>query len=631
MNIVAVVPLVSVSVAIYVAALSRRFSLAPGWRDQRSFAWVALTVAGYSALNLPTSLALSEATVVVTSRLQVLLAALHVIAWLHYSRTHLGLPARRGETILAAALGVAGLIGCATPLAYPGGSSLLHVPLFGLAYRNPVTSRFGEAVLALIIGALAIPTVRFFAAWRRAVPYAGVHLAALLFLFAMAVNDALVVAGAYRMAYLVDLGFLAPVAAVAYALTARFVADASDLHALRNDLEREVADRTGELVRTQAALHRAEKLAALGQFAAGVAHEVNNPAAVVSANLQYLSENEGLDLSDSGREALRDSLGAMQRIAAIVRQLLDAGRLAASAERMESVALHAAVDAAVHIARRRFPHPCLMVNEVPEGLFALGQETLIVQVLVNLLVNASHAIPESREGVIKVSGERLDGRVRVTVEDNGAGMTPDVLMRVFEPFFTTKPFGSGTGLGLAVSRGLLAGIGGELQLESEYGKGTRALVQLAGAAAPLHPAVEPEMATVASAVRGRRRVLLVDDDRALLSSFSRALALRYEVVVADGAAAALARLGAETFDAILCDVMMPDGGGERVYRTLEASAPATARRLIFVTGGAVTEAARRFLDGQPQPVLLKPLELAALGMAVERVCGGPPPVLRAVR
>ncbi|HET9598653.1 MAG TPA: ATP-binding protein, partial [Anaeromyxobacteraceae bacterium] len=446
MNVVAVIPLLSVGVAVYVAALSRRFSLAPGWKDQRCFAWVALTVAGYSALNLPTTLALSERCVVATSRLQALLAAVHVFTWLRYSRVYLGLSRSRAEDALAAALGIVGLAACLTPVAYPGGSWLLPVPFTGLTYRNPVTSGAGSLILLFVVGSLAVPFARFLRAWRRGVPHAGVHVASLAFLFAMAVNDVLVLAGVYEMAYLVDLGFLAPIAAVAYALTSRFAADASDLHALRSDLEKQVAERTGDLVRTQAALHRAEKLAALGQFAAGVAHEVNNPSAVVSANLQYLAENEAADLSESGREAVRDSIASMQRIGAIVRQLLDAGRLAASAERTQSVNVRAAVEAALHIARPRFPRSCSASDEAPEGLWALGQETLLVQVLVNLLVNAAQAIPEGREGHVRVSAARAAGRVRITVEDDGAGIEPEVLRRVFEPFFTTKPFGTGTGL-----------------------------------------------------------------------------------------------------------------------------------------------------------------------------------------
>ena len=102
-----------------------------------------------------------------------------------------------------------------------------------------------------------------------------------------------------------------------------------------------------------------------------------------------------------------------------------------------------------------------------------------MQVLVNLILNGAQAIPEERrDGLVVVRGERSPGRVRLVVEDDGAGMAPEVLRRAFEPFFTTKPFGVGTGLGLAVSRGLLHGLGGDLRFEGAAGGGTRAVVDL---------------------------------------------------------------------------------------------------------------------------------------------------------
>src|SRR3990172_9273128 len=622
MNIAAAISLLSFAVALYVAALSRRFSLAPGWRDQRYFAFAAMMVAAYSARNIRTTQGFSDSVVVWSSRAQALFAAMHSIAWLRYSRVHLNLQPTRLEKVLTAALAAAGALACATPLSYPGAVFPVAIPLIGVTYRNPVITPFGDAVLALVLGSLLVPVARLFAAWRRGVSNAGLQCAALSFLLVMGFNDYFVLAGLYRLPYLVDLGFLVPIAAVAYALTSRFVADAEALHSLRQDLEREVADRTADLGKAQEALHRAEKLAALGQFAAGVAHEVNNPAAVVNANLHYLSEAEGEDLTDNGRAALRDSIQSMQRINSIVRQLLDAGRLAAHAEKAASVALRPIVDEAARIARTRFGARALFTNEVPDGLHARGQETLILQVLVNLMVNAAQAIPEGRRGLVAVRGEQVGDHVRITVKDDGAGMEPDVLRRVFEPFFTTKPFGSGTGLGLAVSRGLLAGVGGDLLLESEVGVGTRAIVELAAACAPqegVAPPSPPETKLELVKAAPRRRVLLVDDEPAVLTSHRRLLEPRYEVELAEDVERGLARLQAERFDIVLCDLMMPGGGGERLYRTLEERAPAVARRIVFLTGGAPNEGARRFLESQPQPVLYKPIGLELLARVAEKL------------
>src|SRR6266542_535837 len=296
------------------------------------------------------------------------------------------------------------------------------------------------------------------------VPQAALHFFALAFLLAMATNDALAAWGVLNSPYLVDLGFIVPIGAVGYSLTARFAADARALAELRLRLESLVDDRTRDLARAQEALHRAEKLAALGQFAAGVAHEVNNPAAVVVANLKYLAEcrtDDGAWPADTG-DCVSESLTAMDRIARIVRQLLDASRLAAAPVAVEAVSLARVAQESLRTARARCGQRVPLEANVPEDVLALGQESMLVQIAVNLVVNAVQAIPADRgDGHVRVSASRGGGRVRLAVEDNGSGMSEEVLRRVFEPFFSTKPFGGGTGLGLAVSRGLVQSLGGD--------------------------------------------------------------------------------------------------------------------------------------------------------------------------
>ena len=617
MTISAAASLMSVGLACYVAALSRRFSRAPGWHDQRYFSLASLAVAAYSALNIPTELGYSDRAVVWSSRAQLAFAAFHAIAWLRYSRKHLSLPQTPAERVLIALLAVAGSVGGLTSASYPGAVVTHRVESLALTYRDPVPTVFGDLAIALVIGALAVPAWRFFGGWRRGVAHAGVQCVALALLLLLGVNDGLVVTGVSPLPYLVNVGFLIPVAAVAYALTARFVEDARRHDELREHLEAEVQQRTAELTSAKDALHQAEKLAALGQFAAGVAHEVNNPAAVVNANLAYLSQNEAEDLSKDGRDALDDSIVAMRRIGAIVRQLLEAGRLAASTQKPHPVHLHAIAEEAVRTARVRLGGRVRVVNTVPIGAHALGDENVLLQVLGNLVVNAIQAIPEHRaNGHVILRSERHGARVRIVVEDNGPGMPTEVLRRVFDPFFTTKPFGVGTGLGLAVSRGLVTGLGGEIRLESEPEKGTRATVELGVAAQPvLQTANEPQRATGAPL-----RLLLIDDEPAVRTSVGRMLEPGYRVVLASGVAEALALLASgERFDLVLCDVMMAGGGGEQLYRELASRSASLARRLVFFTGGATTAEAQRFLREQNQPVLYKPLDPEQLSQIAERI------------
>jgi signal transduction histidine kinase/CheY-like chemotaxis protein len=486
----------------------------------------------------------------------------------------------------------------------------------GATYRSPVTTLAGDLAYGLILGVLVIPAVRFGAAWRRGIPNAGVQCLALVCMLLMAVNDLLVISRVYPAPYLVDLAFLLPIATVGYVLTRRFVEDARAHRALRMDLQQQVTERTAELGRAKDALHRAEKLAALGQFAAGVAHEVNNPAAVLTANLHYLADAEDHALSDEGRDAVRESLQSVQRIAAIVRQLLDAGRLAASQEKPVAVPVKRLGDDAMSVARVRCGRRVRLDNELPEDLHVSGHEGVVAQVLVNLVVNAAQAIPDHRsDGRVVIRAETAGERVRVVVDDNGSGMAPEVLNRAFEPFFTTKPFGSGTGLGLAVSRGLIMSLGGDLRLESEKGKGTRATIELT----PAVPARNASRAAEERSQHPRLRMLIVDDEPAVLSSLRRLLEPRFGVEIASGVDEGLELLHAQRFDLVLCDVMMPAGGGERFYKTLAGWAPALARRVVFFTGGAVTDAARQFLHSQPQPVLYKPLDVDQLARVAEHL------------
>jgi signal transduction histidine kinase/ActR/RegA family two-component response regulator len=618
MTLPAGITLLSTGIALFFAVLSWMFSRAPGWQDQRSFSLVALGVSLYAALNIPTTApVLGDGAVVVCSRLQIAAAALHAGAWLRYTSVILHNPRSSLDRILTGALGAIALVGILTPAMVPGGVRIDYAAIVNATYRTAEMTPAGDATWAALLGILLVPLARLRRAARQGVSNALLQMAALCFLLAMGINDALVASGVYPGPYLVDLAYLVPIAAVGYSSAARFVSDARALTTLRGQLEAEVAQRTAELGRAQEALHRAEKLAAIGQVAAGVAHEVNNPSAVVSANLQFLSEAEADSLSVAGRDAIQESIRSVQRITTIVRQLLDAGRLAASPEPNTGVPVRPLGENALKVARTRMGTRVALVNALPADLHVSGQESVLVQVMVNLVVNAMQAIPDHRpEGRVTLRAEEDRDRVRLVIEDNGSGMEPEVLRRVFEPFFTTKPFGSGTGLGLAVSRGLVLSLGGDLRLTSQPGVGTQAIIELARGVAPEAADCETTRLRTLPVLH----LLIVDDEPAMLSAARRLLEARYRVEIASGVDEGLARIEAsDRFDLVLCDVMMPAGGGERLYNTLLGRLPAMARRIVFLTGGAVTDGARRFLHSQPQPVLYKPLDLAALDRAADAV------------
>jgi signal transduction histidine kinase len=497
MTLSATLAVVAATLALCVAALCRWLAAAPGWRDLRLFSYVALTAALYSALNIPSNLGAGGPLVVICARLQLLVAAVHVVAWLRYASAHLDRPQAGWESWYERGL----LVACASAqwpgLAYGDGVNTRAFPPLAFVYSEAVPTAWGRVLFAALLALFLLLGWRYWQAWRRGEPDAAVHCAGLCAFLLMGLNDALAVCSVGALPHLLEVGFVVPVGAVAYSLAARFIADARDLARLRVELETAVEERTRELACTVDALHRAEKLAALGQFAAGVAHEVNNPTAVVTSNLQYLAQaiERGPPLPPDALACVSDSLLATSRVVSVVRQLLDAGRLAASAAPCKSVPVACVVEESVRVARARCGGHVRFELSIPRGLTVLAQEDALVQVLANLLVNAGQAIPaEQSGGLVHVRAERAT-RVRVVVEDNGVGMSEETLARAFEPFFSTKPLGAGSGLGLAVSRGLVEGLGGDLRLESRLGEGTRATIDL-----PEGERVEPRAAKALEAL-----------------------------------------------------------------------------------------------------------------------------------
>jgi signal transduction histidine kinase len=254
------------------------------------------------------------------------------------------------------------------------------------------------------------------------------------------------------------------------------------LAVLSAHLESRVEQRSQELEQAMRALSRTERLAAIGRLAAGLAHEINNPAAVVSGNLEYVLEwrARGGELPADVAEALADGLAGVRRIADIVRNLL-AGTLAARQEAAKGFLVAGAVSAAADRARAGSRRDVEVVFEAPAELSAVGSAALVEQVLVDLTKNGAEAIPEGRAGSVRISAVKEADKVLVQVRDDGSGMDEGTVARLFEPFFTTSPVGKGRGLSLAVSLALLRSIGGDLRIESEPGRGTTATVVLESA------------------------------------------------------------------------------------------------------------------------------------------------------
>jgi two-component system NtrC family sensor kinase len=251
----------------------------------------------------------------------------------------------------------------------------------------------------------------------------------------------------------------------------------TELQAYAQNLEAMVEARTAALQSAQAQLFRAEKLAALGTLAAGIAHEVNNPLQPILTNLEMALEDFDAE-RPVDRELLDFAKRDVQRIQGIVSRLLDFARPARrelEPDGLAAVDLNAIVREVLTLAGKQLEHSRIKVEtQLAAARGIRGNTDQLKQVVLNLIVNAMEAMPDG--GTLTMSTVEQDGHVLLTVQDTGVGIGSDELPRLFDPFFTTKP--DGTGLGLSVSYGIITDHGGQIEVESAPGQFTRFIIRL---------------------------------------------------------------------------------------------------------------------------------------------------------
>jgi two-component system NtrC family sensor kinase len=360
--------------------------------------------------------------------------------------------------------------------------------------------------------------------------------------------------------------------------------------------------------RLQDQLIQSEKMSAIGQLIAGVAHDLNNPLASVVGFADFLTEVPNIPA------AIREPLTVIQeeaeRASSIVRNLLGFARKQDHQRR--PTALKPLLDATFVLLRNQ-----LMAHRVeadvqiePDLPMPDVDPNQIQQVFVNLINNAAQAIASTgRPGTIVVRARRwLDG-VAIDVIDDGPGMSEALATQVFEPFFTTKAEGEGTGLGLSISQGIVKEHGGRIMLSTEEGKGSTFTVQL-----PLstRSAIPPSDDGIRTPTK-RLRVLVVDDEPHILHYMRATLeAWGHIPVVASDGEQALALATREPFDLIISDLRMPRFGGREFYEELTRRNATMAARLVFSTGDTVRGDTLAFLETLERPYLHKPFSLAEL-------------------
>ncbi len=393
-----------------------------------------------------------------------------------------------------------------------------------------------------------------------------------------------------------------------------------------------------QLQSTQAQLIQASKLAALGELVAGVAHELNNPLAIILGNAELLPE-----LTDAeDRRAIKQIIDAAHRARKVVQSLVTFAR--AGKIEQDWYSPHDLVERVLDLKRTalRTAGGNLEIAYAADLPMLWIDGPQIQQVLLNLLINAEQALanqPDQRIAIRVFTSAAPVGPPPVwpdqelittsspgqpivvfDIADNGPGMDPQIADRIFQPFVTTKPVGQGTGLGLAISYGIVAQHAGSLQFSSKPGRGTTFRIAL--------PARRPdELSTLDTRpiplAAASRSIMVIDDEPYILDMATRLLSRNgYAVTGTQSAKQALHLLRNHPCDVILCDIRMPDMDGITFYDQLLAADFDQSPQMIVMTGDTSSTQTAEFLHTSKLPLLHKPFTGQELLDAVAFACMG---------
>src|SRR5712691_10532235 len=377
-----------------------------------------------------------------------------------------------------------------------------------------------------------------------------------------------------------------------------------------------------ELKRLEEQLIQAEKLAAMGQMLAGVAHELNNPLTAILGVTELLREREGTD--DSTRRQLELTHRQARRAARIVQNLLEFSRPASPQKK--PLDLNNLLERTLQLHDHSLRRNNIEVDFHPQGELpvVVGDANQLIQVFLNLVTNAEQAIREVREtGRIQIRVAHIGKQLAITVQDDGVGIRPEALLRIFDPFYTTKRPGGGTGLGLSICMSIIREHGGNIEAETLPAGGSAFTIYLPAASGQqpdVLPTPSEAMLTSSDAVpsaadlfRGRA-VLVLDDEESLRTLLQEGLSAQgFRVDCAATTEEALAHLGRSSYDVFLCDLHLSSSGtmvegrdaASRILETAGAQKPA----VIYMTGDLVESGQGTADRGEPV-CLQKPFRIS---------------------
>ncbi|EPR37409.1 histidine kinase [Desulfovibrio sp. X2] len=395
----------------------------------------------------------------------------------------------------------------------------------------------------------------------------------------------------------------------------------ANLHRLHltAQLERRAEDLSQALAKLGRAKEKAlqaERLAAVGQLAAGAAHEINNPLSIIYARAQIMEQKE---TDQQKKRSLRQMCDQIERITGILQNLMDFARPAPP--RLQDISLNDAVDKSLGLLRDGLSQAGIQVEKklAPDMPMVKADPTQLQSLIVNLAINAQHAM-QDKGGQLRVA-TRLDEtghRAMLTVRDDGQGIPKDILGRIFEPFFTTKEAGKGTGLGLSICYGIVQSHNGTIEVKSEEGAWTEVCVAFPLDSALARPAPAPRSEEPVR--HGPADILVVDDEQHIRDILVESLeAAGFRTDTATDGHEALARVAERPYRLILLDIVMPRRDGLSVLKAVTSTIKDTP--VIVLTGLAGQDEMRRAVELGAAACLRKPFQMDALLGKVRELLG----------
>jgi PAS domain S-box-containing protein len=353
-------------------------------------------------------------------------------------------------------------------------------------------------------------------------------------------------------------------------------------HTLKNITEMKLAEQENQQLREKAEI--ASRLAAVGEMAAGIAHEINNPLTSVIGFAELLLGRD--DFSEEVREELKIINDGSLRVKDIVRRLLTFARQVKPVQVMSGISdlIDQTLDLRTYVLETS--NIQVVRDYEPDLPWIIVDPGQIQQVFLNLIVNAEYAMKHTHgKGVLSITARKTDTHIRVMVTDDGGGMTDEVKDKLFNPFFTTKDPGEGTGLGLPLSVGIIREHGGTLTVDSRLGEGTTFIVELplSQGDAATEVLLSPDDEVPAGAKSAR--ILVIDDEPSVRALIRTVLTQEGHVIDdCDNPHEALTEINSKHYDIIFMDVRMPGMSGMELHAQVSAARPDISRRIAFITG-----------------------------------------------